>query len=96
MYGFSVGYTGVEGVVKETDMQRFNVRFNSDVNFTKSIKMGMDIGFTNIDRTVLNDGVNDYSSITYFGMIKSPFVSPYTFTKSGTQTDCLMIVMFLG
>ena len=87
LYGFSVGYTGIKGVVKATDMQRFNVRFNADVNFTEAIKMGMDIGYTNIDRVVLDDGVNDYSSVTYLGMIKSPFVSPNTFTQSGTQTD---------
>ncbi|MDP4270148.1 MAG: SusC/RagA family TonB-linked outer membrane protein, partial [Bacteroidota bacterium] len=86
LYYFSLGYTGNTGVVKSTDFERMNARFNADVNVFKGMKLGLNIGFTHISRTLLDDGVNDYTSSTWLSRIKSPFLSPNTFTSLGKQT----------
>ncbi len=89
LYGFSVGYTSSEGLIKGTDIQRFNTRFNADFNLSKAVNVGMDISLANVDRFLLDDGVNSYSSVSYLSIIKSPFLNPYRYTVSGTLSNKL-------
>ncbi|MGF7137986.1 SusC/RagA family TonB-linked outer membrane protein [Roseimarinus sediminis] len=86
LYNFSLGYFGQTGIIKTTDMNRLNTRFNADFSLHNNFNMGLNIGFSNIDRTMLNDGVDFYTSPTYQAMIKAPFLHPNTYTVSGTLT----------
>lgn len=89
LYYFSLGYTGNNGIVKSTDLQRLNTRTNADFFLTKSIKLGMNLGYTAIDHTLLDDGINPYTSPTFLAMEKAPFLSPYSYTPTGTLTTDL-------
>lgn len=86
LYAISLGYTGSKGVVNASDMQRLNSRFNADIALTKFMDMGLNIGFTNIDRNLLDDGAQFYTSPSYLAMIKAGFLSPYEYTPSGKIT----------
>jgi TonB-linked SusC/RagA family outer membrane protein len=86
LYYFSVVYTSNKGVVKTTDFQRINARFNADFKLVEDFDLAMRIGFSRIERSLLNDGMNQYSSPTWVSVIKSPFLSPYSFTSSGEKT----------
>ncbi|MFA5045719.1 MAG: SusC/RagA family TonB-linked outer membrane protein [Paludibacter sp.] len=86
LYYFSLGYTDNKGVVKTTNMQRINSRFNADFNLVENLKMGLNIGFSRVERMLLDDGVNSYSSPTWMSRIKSPFLSPYSYTYAGGLT----------
>lgn len=88
LYYFSVGYTGNNGVVKNTDFQRINSRFNVDAKLAKIVNMGVNIGFTRTDRDLLDDGMNPYTSPTWQSVIKSPFLSPNRFTN-GVESKTL-------
>ncbi len=89
LYYFSLGYTGNKGIVQITDLQRLNSRTNADFFLSENIKLGMNIGYTSIDRTLLDDGINPYTSPTLLAMEKAPFLSPYTYTPTGTLTTDL-------
>ncbi|WP_243349163.1 SusC/RagA family TonB-linked outer membrane protein [Parabacteroides sp. FAFU027] len=86
MYYLSLGYTGNTGIVKTTDLQRYNARFNADFKMMKDLSLGMNIGFTRNERILQDDGVNNYTSPTWVSMLKSPFLSMYKFTNSGQIT----------
>lgn len=86
LYYFSLGYTGNNGIVKSTDMQRINTRFNSDINLLNNLTLGLNLSYSNLNNSLLDDGVNFYSSPTYLSLIKSPFLSPNTYTSYGTST----------
>jgi TonB-linked SusC/RagA family outer membrane protein len=87
LYNFSLGYTSDKGVVKSTDMQRLNTRFNADFFLTNKMTMGLNVAFTNLERGLLDDGVNFSTSPTYQAMIKADFLTPYSYTSSGTLTN---------
>jgi len=89
LYYFSLGYTGNKGIVETTDLQRLNARTNADFFLSDNIKMGMNVGYTSIDRTLLDDGINPYTSPTFLAMEKAPFLSPYSYTPTGTLTTDL-------
>ena len=85
-YYFSLGFTGNQGVIKNTDLQRINTRFNADLKLMTDLDMSLNIGFARTERTMQDDGADFYTSPTWLSKIKSPFTSPFTFTKVGTRT----------
>jgi len=89
LYYFSAGITNISDVIKNVNMERLNTRFNGDFSFTDFINMLLNIGFTNIDRNILDDGVNYYTSPSFLSLIKSPFLNPYSYTYEGTLTTDL-------
>lgn len=86
MYYFSLGYTTNQSNVKHTDYQRYSMRLNSDLKLSDIVTTGINIGITSLDRTLLDDGANPVSSPVWIAQVKSPFLSPYTFTFQGEQT----------
>jgi len=86
MYYFSLGYADNESVIKETGMNRLNIRLNADLYLTREFDLGLNVGFSRIERDLQDDGVNSYSSPTWLAKIKSPFLSPFLFTSTGEIT----------
>jgi TonB-linked SusC/RagA family outer membrane protein len=86
LYYFSLGYTGNNGIVKTTNLSRIHTRINADIKLTSMLTTKLNVAYTTIDRDLLDDGVNSRTSPTYLSMIKPPFLSPNTFTSSGTKT----------
>lgn len=89
LYYFSLGYTGNKGIVNTTDLQRLNTRTNADFFLSENIKLGMNVGYTSIDRNLLDDGINPYTSPSFVAMMKAPFLNPYKYTSTGTLTTDL-------
>lgn len=86
LYYFSLGYTGNNGIVKTTSMSRIHTRINADIKLTGSLTTKLNLAYTTIDRNLMDDGIDNRISPTYLSMIKAPFLSPNTFTSSGTKT----------
>ncbi len=63
-----------------------NARTNADFFLTENIKLGMNVGYTNVSYTLLDDGINPYTSPTFLAMLKAPFLNPYAYTPDGTLT----------
>ena len=87
MYYFSVGYAMDDGVVKSTDMQRLSARFNVDARLAKNLTTGINLAYSRIERNTVDDGIDFYSSPTWQAQIKSPFLTPYTYSRFGEQTN---------
>ena len=87
LYYLTLGYTSNTGVVKSTDMERYNIRLNADIKMTEKAGLGLNVGFSRIDRNMIDDGVNSYSSPTWISLIKSPLLSPYNYTSLGSKTS---------
>lgn len=87
LYSFSLGYAHNDGNIDYTNFNRLNVRFNSDIKFTKKFSSKADIAFAQITRDLFNDGINEYSSPLYLSYIKSPLYNPYQFDTSGRLFD---------
>lgn len=74
-----------------------NARINSDVFLTKTLTLGTDIYFTNLNYTLQDDGVNATTAPRYLALIKAPFLVGYSYTDDGTQlTNTLNDVDELG
>ena len=88
MYYFSLGYTKNKGIVKSTNSERLNTRLNADIKLFESVNLGVNIGVAQITRTLLDDGMS-FSSPTWLTYIKSPFLSPNSYTFGGDKSTDL-------
>ena len=84
-YNLSVGYTSQQSTLKNNDMNRLNIRFNTDISLTPEFDIRFDASFANITRNIRNDGApEDYENSTptspsFLAYVKSPFLSAYSY-----------------
>ena len=85
-YNLSLGYVDKQSTLVGNDMDRINIRFNTDIEFTDKFDARFDISFAKLSRNLRNDGATlDYSEGTstapgFLAYVKSPMLSPYTYS----------------
>ena len=84
-YNLSVGYITQQSTLKYNDMDRLNIRFNTDISLSDRFDIRFDASFGNITRDIRNDGAPagyDEGTPTapgFLAYIKSPFMSAYSY-----------------
>lgn len=92
-YNLSVGYMDAKSTLKRNDMQRFNIRFNTDIILNRWFTTQFDASYTNVTRDLRSDGVEstfNHQSLAAPGFLayaKAPFLSPYDFATDGSKTS---------
>ena len=92
-YNLSVGYTTQQSPLKYNDMDRLNIRFNTDISLTNRLDIRFDASFANSTRNIRNDGAPEsYDEGTptapgFLAYVKSPFLSPYSYGKGQFSTS---------
>ncbi len=83
MYALSLGYTDVSSTMKNNDMSRLNLRFNTDIKIGSKITTGMDISYNQTAYNILDNGWSEnydqqnIGSVNVLGLVQAPFISPY-------------------
>ena len=98
-YNLSVGYTTAQSSLKNNDMDRLNIRFNTDITLTKNFSIRFDASFANQTRNLRNDGTpanydeGTPTSPSFLAYVKSPFMSPqsYSYVTQSFSQDHLDI-----
>ncbi len=92
-YNLSVGFTDAKSTLKRNDMQRFNVRFNTDIILNKWFYTRFDASYTNVVRDLRSDGwasdqyLQALASPGALANIKAPFLTPYDFSTDGKMSN---------
>lgn len=86
LYAFSMGYSSIDNVIENSDLNRMNARFNSDIHLSSKLDLYTDISFTDISRNLFDDGLNERSAPYYVSLIKSPALYPYEYSANGNAT----------
>ena len=95
MYNFSLGFADGASTIKSNDFNRLNVRFNTDINLSKSLKTRFDISYSRIVRDLRDDGIQQNLETSpmvspgFLSLIKAPFLSPYRYNNAGELTGAL-------
>jgi TonB-linked SusC/RagA family outer membrane protein len=86
-YNLSVGYTMAQSSLKENDLSRLNIRFNTDISVTSRLDLKFDASFSNQTRSLRDDGApSGYdertpTSPSFLAYAKSPFLNAYSFGR---------------
>ena len=93
-YNLSVGFMNSQSTLKMNDMERFNIRFNTDIILNQWFSTQFDASYTNVTRDLRSDGLGadalDLQAMASPGFLsyaKAPFLSPYDFSTDGKITS---------
>jgi len=96
-YNLSVNYTTANSTLKYNDMNRLNIRFNTDISLLEKLDVRFDASFSNQTRDIRDDGAPEgYTEGTptapsFLAYVKSPFMSPYTYSRGQLSDNHLDI-----
>lgn len=86
-YFLALGYNAANSVLNENDVDRLNIRFNTDINLFERMSVRFDASYSNVTRALQDQGAPDgydegtITSVNYLGMVKSPMLSPYAYAN---------------
>ena len=83
-YFFSGGYLHDEGSVKNTNYNRFNARFNTNVDITRWLTTQAKMGITYSKSRLMQQGIT-YANPVYNSLIKAPFLYPYIIDSNNVK-----------
>lgn len=95
-YGLSVGYLKTDGVVKATDLTRYNMRFNADFNFSKKFTGSANISMSKADQNLKDQGISDKTAPIFLALTKAPFLGDHEINSKGVESPNLSGVDTLG
>ena len=84
-YMLSVGYTRANSTLKENNLNRLNIRFNTDVKLANIVNVRFDASYTNQTRELFDQGTpvsyddKPVTSLNFLANAKTPMLSPYGF-----------------
>lgn len=91
MYNLSLAYTDGKSTARRNDFNRLAVRFNTDINVLDRLSTRFDMSFAKVNRNVFDMGIAEdlttgpIASPTLLGLIKSPFLNPYSYNYTTGQ-----------
>lgn len=91
-YFLSLGYNNANSVLEDNDVNRLNIRFNTDINMFKRLTVKFDVSYSNTTRNLKDTGAPDgydegtVTSQNYLALVKSPMLSPYAYANGAIST----------
>jgi len=82
-YALSLGYANNESVIKASDISKFNMRLNGDINLSKKFTIKANLSFFYNQQNLRDQGLNHSSSPLYSALVKSPFLFSNIFDADG-------------
>lgn len=83
LYALSLGYLNHDGIIKNTNVSRYTLRFNSDITISNKFSVNANIGFAYLQQHLPIDGYDTIKSPVFLSLVKSPFLHPNTLSSTG-------------
>ncbi|MFT3751823.1 MAG: SusC/RagA family TonB-linked outer membrane protein [Paludibacter sp.] len=83
VYMLSIGFLNQKGILKNTQFERFNTRFNSSVQLTKKLALLANMSFIYGNKNLANEGADMQKNPILAGLIKSPFTTTHVYNEEG-------------
>jgi TonB-linked SusC/RagA family outer membrane protein len=84
-----VGVTRNSGTIKETNLTRYNTRFNADFNFTKRFTGSTNLSFSYNEQNLKDQGIADKTAPLFLSLVKAPFLNNREVNEKGVESPNL-------
>jgi len=88
-YALSLGYLNNKSITNETDLTRYQTRFNANLNLTAKLKSAINLAFTRSEQNLRDQGNNYPTNPIGLALIKAPFLSSNELDENGVQSPNL-------
>lgn len=82
-YALSMGYLKNNGLTSNTNLTRYQTRFNANLNLSKKLVAKINVAFTKSEQNLRDQGLAYNTNPLYLALIKAPFLSPYEVSSTG-------------
>ena len=83
----SVGYLNRKGIIRNTDLDRYSMRINNNINVSKRLVFSLNLSFLVNNKELKGSGINSQFSPIYMGLAKGPIFAPYINNELGTTPN---------
>ena len=91
-YSITMGYLKNAGIVKNTDLTKYSVRFNGDLNLSKRLTANTNLSYTYYEQNLNNQGLAIKTNPIYLALVKAPFENTNDVSDSGAISPNLAVV----
>ncbi|MEI6949730.1 SusC/RagA family TonB-linked outer membrane protein [Paraflavisolibacter sp. H34] len=88
-YALSMGYLNSAGVTRGTDLNRYSVRFNGDLNLTKKLTAQTNLSATRYEQNLAFQGQSYKVNPLFLALAKAPFLDPNDISDAGAKSPNL-------
>jgi TonB-linked SusC/RagA family outer membrane protein len=88
-YALSMGFLKNAGVVKSTDLTRYNMRFNADLNLSSRLTAAANLSFLYSEQKLKDMGQSLTTNPIYTALIKAPFLPANEVADNGIESPSL-------
>jgi TonB-linked SusC/RagA family outer membrane protein len=95
-YSISIGYSKNAGVTEKTDMTKYGVRFNGDINLSRRLTANTNLSYTYYEQNLQDQGLAYKTNPIYLALIKAPFLNTNDVSNNGAVSPNLADTDTLG
>jgi TonB-linked SusC/RagA family outer membrane protein len=88
-YTLSMGYGNDGSITNNTKLNKYNTRFNADLNLTKKFTMQANLSFTYNEQNLFDQGVSPKSNPIYLALTKAPILNTNQVSGNGAVSPNL-------
>lgn len=88
-YAISLGYLNNEGIIKNTDLSRYTMRFNGDLNLSRRMTATTNLAFTFSDQNLSDQGNSAKTNPLFLALVKAPFLRTNEVSATGVESPIL-------
>lgn len=88
-YALSLGYMKADGMTSNTDLTRYNMRFNADLLLSKRLTASSNLSFTFNEQNLRDQGTMSKTNPLFVSLIKAPILRVRDVSASGIESPSL-------
>jgi TonB-linked SusC/RagA family outer membrane protein len=88
-YALSLGFMGNDGVTRNTDMTRYNMRFNGDLNLSRKLTATTNLSFTFNEQNLRDQGGLPKTNPILLALLKAPILRVKDVSEKGIESPTL-------
>ena len=88
-YAISLGFLNNGGITKNTDLSKYNMRFNGDLNLSRRMTATTNLAFTFSEQNIRDQGNASKTNPLFLALVKAPFLRTNEVSATGVESPRL-------
>jgi len=88
-YAISLGVLNNDGLTKNTDLSKYNMRFNGDLNLSRRMTATTNISYTFSEQNLRDQGNTPKTNPLFLALVKAPFLRTNDVSATGVESPII-------
>ncbi len=88
-YAISLGFLKNDGLTKNTDLSKYNMRFNGDLNLSRRLTATTNLAFSFAEQNLRDQGYSYKTNPLFLALVKAPFLRTNDVSATGVESPSL-------